>query len=71
MSETFASSDTIEFKIGKNKIDALLTGYYQVNLGQTEAILNNWNQVEVFCRENSAENKLKLKTGQTVTLKVK
>jgi len=35
MSETFASSDTIEFKIGKNKIDGLLTGYYQINLGQT------------------------------------
>jgi S-adenosyl-L-methionine hydrolase (adenosine-forming) len=69
--KTFASSDTIEIKIGKNKIDRLVTGYYQINPGQTGAILNSWNQVEVFCRENSAEKKLKLKTGQTVTLKVK
>ena len=69
--KTFASSDTIEIKIGKNKIDGLVTGYYQINPGQTGAIINSWNQVEVFCRENSAEKKLKLKTGQTVTLKVK
>jgi S-adenosylmethionine hydrolase len=40
-------------------------------LARRGVILNSWNQVEVFCRENSAENKLKLKTGQTVTLKVK
>ena len=71
ISKTFASSDTIEIKIGKNKIDGLVTGYYQINSGQIGAILNSWNQVEVFCRENSAEKKLKLKTGQTVTLKVK
>jgi S-adenosyl-L-methionine hydrolase (adenosine-forming) len=71
MSETFASSDTIELKIGKNKIDGLVTGYYQVNPGQIGAILNSWDQVEIFCRDSSAEKKLKLKTGQTVTLKVK
>ena len=71
ISKTFASSDTIEIKIGKNKIDGLVTGYYQINSGQIGAILNSWNQVEVFCCENSAEKKLKLKTGQTVTLKVK
>ena len=71
ISKTFASSDTIEIKIGKNKIDGLVTGYYQINIGQTGAILNSWNQVEVFCRENSAEEKLKLKIGQTVTLNVK
>jgi S-adenosyl-L-methionine hydrolase (adenosine-forming) len=71
MSETFASSDTIELKIGKNKIDGLVTGYYQVKPGQTGAILNSWDQVEIFCRDSSAENKLKLKTGQIVTLKVK
>ena len=71
ISKTFASSDTIEIKIGKNKIDGLVTGYYQINPGQIGAILNSWNQVEVFCRENSAEKKLKLKTGKSVTLKVK
>ena len=71
ISKTFASSDTIKIKIGKNIIDGLVTGYYQINPGQTGAILNSWNQVEVFCCENSAEKKLKLKTGQTVTLKVK
>jgi S-adenosyl-L-methionine hydrolase (adenosine-forming) len=71
MSETFTSSDTIEFKIGKNKIDGLVTGYFQVNPGQTGAILNSWNQVEIFCRDSSAEKNLKLKIGQSVTLKLK
>ncbi|MGK0179335.1 MAG: S-adenosylmethionine hydrolase [Nitrospinales bacterium] len=52
-------------------MDGLVTGYYQVHPGQTGAIINSWDQVEIFCRENSAEKKLKLKTGQTITLKVK
>ncbi len=71
ISETFTSSDTIELKIGKNRIDGLVTGYFQVNPGQTGAILNSWDQVEVFCRDSSAEKNLKLKTGQSVTLKLK
>jgi S-adenosyl-L-methionine hydrolase (adenosine-forming) len=69
--ETFASSDTIELRIGKNKINGLVTGYYQVNPGQAGVILNSWDQVEIFCRDSSAEEKLKLKTGQSVTLKLK
>jgi S-adenosyl-L-methionine hydrolase (adenosine-forming) len=71
MSETFTSSDTIEFKIGKNKIDRLVTGYFQVNPGQTGAIVNSWDQLEIFCRDSSAEKNLKLQTGQSVTLKLK
>ena len=71
ISTIFASSDTIELEIGKNKIDGLVTGYFQVNPGQTGAILNSWNQVEIFCRDSSAEKNLKLKIGQSVTLKLK
>jgi S-adenosyl-L-methionine hydrolase (adenosine-forming) len=71
ISKTFVSSDTIELKIGKNKIDGLVTGYFQVNPGETGAILNSWDQVEIFCRDSSAEKKIKLKTGQSVTLKLK
>ena len=71
MSETFTSSDTIELKIGKKKIDGLVTAYFQVNPDQTGAILNSWDQVEIFCRDSSAEKNLKLKTGQPITLKLK
>lgn len=67
--EIFSSTDMIEIRIGNEKIKGLVTGYYQVNLGEPGAILNSWNQLEIFCRENSAEKKLKLKTGQTITLK--
>ena len=69
--ETYSSSDTIEIYIGKEKINGLVTGYYQVKPGKPGAILNSWNQLEIFCRENSAEKKLKLKTGQTISLKIK
>ena len=69
--ETFASSDKIEISIGKKKLNRIVTGYYQVSLGQPGAILNSWNQLEIFCRESSAEKKLKLKTGQSITLKEK
>lgn len=69
--ETFASSDKIEISIGKKKLNGIVTGYYQVNLRQPGAILNSWDQLEIFCRESSAEKILKLKTGQSVTLKEK
>ena len=69
--KTYSSTDTIEISAGKEKINGLVTGYYQVSLGQPGAILNSWNQLEIFCRENSAEKKLTLKLGQLVTLKKK
>ena len=69
--KTYSSTDTIEISAGKEKINGLVTGYYQVSLGQPGAILNSWNQLEIFCRENSAEKKLTLKLGQPVTLKKK
>ena len=69
--KTYSSTDTIEISAGKEKINGLVTGYYQVSLGQSGAILNSWNQLEIFCRENSAEKELKLKLGQPVTLKKK
>ncbi len=69
--KTYSSTDTIEISTGKEKINGLVTGYYQASLGQPGAILNSWNQLEIFCRENSAEKKLKLKLGQPVTLKKK
>ena len=69
--KAYSSSDIIEIRVGKEKINGLVTGYYQVTLGQPGAILNSWNQLEIFCRENNAEKKLKLKLGQLVTLKAK
>ena len=69
--KTFASSDTIEVRVGKEKINGLATGYYQVKPDQPGAILNSWDQLEIFCRESNAEKKLRLKIGQSVILKEK
>ena len=67
--ETFISSNTIEIQIGKHRIDGLVTGYYQMKTGQPGAVINSWNHLEIFCREDSAKKKLKARTGQSVTLK--
>jgi S-adenosyl-L-methionine hydrolase (adenosine-forming) len=67
--ETFTSSDTIKIQIGKHRIDGLVTGYYQMKPGQPGAVINSWNHLEIFCREDSAKKKLKARTGQSVTLK--
>jgi S-adenosyl-L-methionine hydrolase (adenosine-forming) len=68
--ETFLSSDTIKIEIGKHHIDGLVTGYYQMKFGQPGAIINSWNHLEIFFREDSAKKKLRASTGQFVTLKV-
>lgn len=67
--ETFISSDTIKIQIGRHRIDGLVTGYYQMKTGQPGAIINSWNHLEIFCREDSAKKKLRARIGQTVTLK--
>lgn len=66
--EHITSSDTIEVRIGKHRIDGLVTGYYQMKSGQPGAIINSWNHLEIFYREGNAQKKLKAKTGQSVTL---
>ena len=55
--------------IGKHHIEGLVTGYYQMKKGQPGAIINSWNQLEIFCREDNAKKILKARMGQSVTLK--
>jgi S-adenosyl-L-methionine hydrolase (adenosine-forming) len=69
INETFPNSDTIKIQIGKHYIDGLVTGYYQMEPGQPGAIINSWNQLEIFYREDNARKKLKARTGQSVTIK--
>ena len=68
--ETFLSSATINVQIGKHCIEGLVTGYYQMKGGQPGAIINSWNQLEIFYREDNARKKLKARVGQSVILKI-
>ncbi len=68
--ETFSSSATINVQIGKHRIEGLVTGYYQMKDNQPGAIINSWNQLEIFYREDNAQKKLKARMGQSVTLEV-
>jgi hypothetical protein len=69
INETFLSSDTMKVQVGKQRINGLVTGYYQIKQGQPGAIINSWNQLEIFYREDNAHKKLKARTGQSVILK--
>ena len=69
--ETFLSSATINVQIGKHCIEGLVTGYYQMKDNQQPgAIINSWNQLEIFYREDNARKKLKARVGQSVILKI-
>ncbi|HIE80160.1 MAG TPA: hypothetical protein EYQ03_05825 [Nitrospinaceae bacterium] len=68
--ETFPPSATINVQIGKHRIEGLVTGYYQMKFGQPGAIINSWNQLEIFYREDNARKKLKARVGQSVILKI-
>ena len=67
--ETVISSVTIEVRIGKHRINGLVTGYYQIKPGQPGAIINSWNNLEIFFREDNAQKELKARIGQSITLK--
>ena len=68
--ETFPPSATINVQIGKRRIEGLVTGYYQMKDNQPGAIINSWNQLEIFYREDNARKKLKARVGQSVILKI-
>ena len=68
--ETFPPSATINVQIGKHRIEGLVTGYYQIKDNQPGAIINSWNQLEIFYREDNARKKLKARVGQSVILKI-
>ena len=68
--ETFPPSATINVQIGKQRIEGLVTGYYQMKDNQPGAIINSWNQLEIFYREDNARKKLKARVGQSVILKI-
>ena len=68
--ETFLPSATINVQIGKHRIEGLVTGYYQMKDHQPGAIINSWNQLEIFYREDNARKKLKARVGQSVILKI-
>ena len=57
-------------QIGKHRIEGLVTGYYQMKGNQPGAIINSWNQLEIFYREDNARKKLKARVGQSVFLKI-
>ncbi len=68
--EAFPPSATINVQIGKHRIEGLVTGYYQMKDNQPGAIINSWNQLEIFYREDNARKKLKARVGQSVILKI-
>jgi len=68
--ETFPPSATINVQIGKHRIEGLVTGYYQMKDNQPGAIINSWNQLEIFYREDNSRKKLKARVGQSVILKI-
>ena len=68
--ETFPPSATINVQIGKHRIEGLVTDYYQMKDNQPGAIINSWNQLEIFYREDNARKKLKARVGQSVILKI-
>ena len=68
INETFQSSDKIEIQVGKEKICGLVTGYYQINQNKPGAIINSWNQLEIFCRDSNAKKNLKIKMEQQLIL---
>jgi len=69
INEKLPSFDKIKIQAGKQIINGLAKAYNDIKPGQTGAIINSWNQLEIFCREADAAKKLKLKLGQSLTLK--
>ena len=69
INEKFPSFDKIKIQTGKQIINGLSKAYNKIKLGEPGAIINSWNQLEIFCRQADAAKKLKLKLGQSITLK--
>ena len=69
INEKFPSFDKIKIQTGKQIINGLSEAYNKIKPGESGAIINSRNQVEIFCGQADAAKKLKLKLGQSVILK--
>ena len=68
INEKFPSFDKIKIQTGKQIINGLSEAYNKIKPGESGAIINSWNQLEIFCGQADAAKKLKLKLGQSVIL---
>lgn len=63
----FGNTRNLEVKLGKKKT-GMASSYSQMGKGEYGAIINSWNNLEIFCRENNAAKKLRCTIGATVTV---
>ena len=63
----FGNQKKISIRIGKQKT-RIVSSYSLLDKGKCGGIINSWNNLEVFCREGNAANKLQCEIGDSVKL---
>ena len=66
VAQHFPPGTPLTVKIGRTTVGERVSHYAEVSAGQTGAVINSWNLLEVFQRDGSAARFLKLKVGQKV-----
>ena len=66
LKQHFGKDPKLVIKIGTKRISGLVDHYSQIKLEELGAIINSWDALEVFCREDDAAQRLNKGPGDRV-----
>lgn len=55
--------------IGKQRIHGVTSHYSQLKPKEIGCLMNSWDRLEIFCRDDNAQIKLKCRVGTTIKIK--
>jgi S-adenosylmethionine hydrolase len=62
-------TESLTLHIGKRRIQGVTTHYSQLKSKEIGCLMNSWDRLEIFCRDDNAQNKLKCRVGTTIKIK--
>ena len=66
--ETFKTRNRLKVKIGLKILGGPVDSYSKCKPGEVGSLINSWDHLEIFCREDNASKTLKACVGTSVTV---
>ena len=68
LQETFKTRNRLKVKIGLKILGGPVDSYSKCRPGEVGSLINSWDHLEIFCREDNASKTLKAYVGTNVTV---
>lgn len=62
-------TESMTLRIGNRRIHGVASHYSQLKSKEIGCLMNSWDRLEIFCRDDNAQNKLKCRVGTIIKIK--